>query len=129
MCVVKDGRVLLAKRGNQPGFGLWSFPGGHVEPGEALRTAALRELDEETGVQAEIIKILDTIEIVHKDRQGDIEAHFVLSVFLGKWLDGDAKANSDASDVKWVTPLEVTALKTTPGTVEFIQAAVRQATN
>ena len=36
MCVVKDNKVLLAKRGNANGYGLWSFPGGHVEKGEAL---------------------------------------------------------------------------------------------
>lgn len=128
MCVVKDGKVLLAKRGNRNGYGLWSFPGGHVKHGEALRDAALRELAEETGVNAEIVRLLDTIEIVHKDPSGDIEAHFVLSVFLGNWLSGTAVADSDASAVKWVDGAQVADLKTTPGTAEFVEAAIRQIT-
>lgn len=128
MCVVKDGKVLLAKRGNPNGYGLWSFPGGHVKHGEPLRDAALRELAEETGINAQIERLLDTIEIIHKDPVGNIEAHFVLSVFLGNWLSGIAVADSDASDVKWVDGTEVSNLKTTPGTAEFVQAAIRQIT-
>ena len=126
MCVVKDDKVLLAKRGNPNGYGLWSFPGGHVEHGEALRDAALRELAEETGVNAEIIKLLDTIDIIHRDPTGEIEAHFILSVFLGNWLGGEAIADSDASDVKWVSAAEAAQLKTTPGTVELVEASIRQ---
>jgi len=126
MCVVKDSRVLLAKRGNPNGYGLWSFPGGHVENGEALRDAALRELAEETGINAEIVKLLDTIDIIHRDPGGEIEAHFILSVFLGSWIGGEAIADSDASAVKWVTATEAAQLKTTPGTAELVEASIRQ---
>ena len=126
MCVVKDGKVLLAKRGNPMGFGLWSFPGGHVNDGEPLREAAVRELAEETGITATIVKIIDTIDIVHKDSAGNVEAHFVLSVFLGEWLSGEAVADSDAMAVKWVTASQAAKLKSTPGTTEFVEAAIRQ---
>lgn len=128
MCVVKDDKVLLAKRANPNSYGLWSFPGGHVEQGEALRDAALRELAEETGVNAEIVKLLDTIDIIHRDPTGEIEAHFVLSVFLGNWIGGEAVADSDASDVKWVSALEAAQLQTTPGTAELVEASIRQIT-
>lgn len=128
MCVVKDDKVLLAKRGNPNGYGLWSFPGGHVEQGEALRDAALRELAEETGINAEIVKLLDTIDIIHRDPAGEIEAHFILSVFLGSWIGGEAIADSDASDVKWVSAMEATQLQTTPGTAELVEASIRQFT-
>lgn len=126
VCVVKGDKVLLAKRGNPNGYGLWSFPGGHVERGEALRDAALRELAEETGVNAEIVKLLDTIDIIHRDASGDVEAHFILSVFLGNWIGGEAIANSDASDVKWVSASEASKLQTTPGTTELVEASLRQ---
>jgi len=126
MCVVKDSKVLLAKRGNPNGYGLWSFPGGHVEHGEALHDAALRELAEETGVNAEIVKLLDTINIIHRDPTGAIEAHFVLSVFLGNWIGGEAVADSDASAVKWVSAMEAAQLQTTPGTAELVEASIRQ---
>ncbi len=126
MCVVKDNKVLLAKRGNPNGYGLWSFPGGHVGQGEPLRDAALRELAEETGVNAEIVKLLDTIDIIHRDAAGEIEAHFILSVFLGSWIGGEAIADSDASDVKWVSADEAAQLQTTPGTAELVEASIRQ---
>jgi ADP-ribose pyrophosphatase YjhB (NUDIX family) len=128
VCVVKDDKVLLAKRGNPNGYGLWSFPGGHVEQGEPLRDAALRELAEETGINAEIVKLLDTIDIIHRDPSGEVEAHFILSVFLGCWIGGEAVADSDASDVRWVTAAEATQLKTTPGTAELVEASIRQFT-
>ena len=128
ICVIHDGKVLLARRGNPAGFGLWSFPGGHVRHGEPLRAAALRELREETGIEAEIIKLLDTIDIIHRDPSGEIEAHFILSVFAGRWTGGTAKAASDARAVRWVTPDELTGLKMTPGTDELALAALRQIT-
>jgi len=128
MCVIRNGQVLLAKRGNNIGYGLWSFPGGHVEDGEPLRAAALRELHEETGVKAEIIRLMDTIEIIHKDKAGKVEAHFVLSVFAGNWIAGEAKAASDVSEVKWVNGKDHHDMKMTPGTSDFIQTALRQFT-
>src|SRR5690606_7784570 len=50
----RDGRVLIATRARPPMEACWSLPGGLVEPGESLREAALRELREEVGVEAEI---------------------------------------------------------------------------
>jgi 8-oxo-dGTP diphosphatase len=44
------GRLLLIRRGNEPGRGLWSVPGGRVEPGESVAAAVEREVREETGL-------------------------------------------------------------------------------
>jgi 8-oxo-dGTP diphosphatase len=46
--------VLLIRRGTPPRLGEWSLPGGRIEWGEPVKAAALRELREETGVEAEI---------------------------------------------------------------------------
>ena len=59
-----QGRVLLIKRGSPPLLGEWSLPGGAVELGETLRTAAEREALEETGLivkAGEVIEVLDRI--------------------------------------------------------------------
>ena len=52
IAVFRDGQVLLAERAAPPAARLFSLPGGLVEPGESLQEAALRELEEETGVEA-----------------------------------------------------------------------------
>ena len=48
--VVHDGQLLLVRRGQEPGKGLWSVPGGRVEAGESLAEACVREVREETGL-------------------------------------------------------------------------------
>lgn len=124
VCVVRDGEVLLARRANKRAYGMWSLPGGHIEYGEPVKTAALRELHEETGVIARIVRLLDCIDVIHKDRNGTIESHYVLSVFGAQWVSGTAVANSDASEVRWVRPDELDGFKMTPGTGELIKRVV-----
>jgi 8-oxo-dGTP diphosphatase len=58
-CLVeRDGHVLLVRRGIEPGYGLWVFPGGHVDRGETPEAAALRETREECGAEAVIESLL-----------------------------------------------------------------------
>ena len=54
-CIVeRQGKVLMVRRGNQPGYGLWSMPGGYVDRGEVVEAAAAREVIEETGLVVEV---------------------------------------------------------------------------
>ena len=58
-CVVeRQGAVLMIKRNNQVGFGLWSMPGGYVDRGEVVEEAAAREVEEETGLQVEVQRLV-----------------------------------------------------------------------
>jgi 8-oxo-dGTP diphosphatase len=50
---VRDGRVLLTRRAIEPALGLWTFPGGYVDWGEDIATAARREMREEVGLDLE----------------------------------------------------------------------------
>ena len=125
ICVVRDGKALLVRRASRAAYGgLWSLPGGKVELGEPLREAALRELREETRTSADIIRLLDCIDIIHRNPAGAIEAHYVLSVFGGRWISGRARAASDASEVRWCSADELAQLQMTPGTPELIRRTI-----
>ena len=56
--VEREGKVLMVRRGNEPGLGLWSLPGGYVDRGEDVEEAARREVLEETGLTADVTGIV-----------------------------------------------------------------------
>lgn len=122
--VARDGKVLLVKRNKKAGYGMWSLPGGHVEPGEKARDAVVRELAEETGITARVERILDAIDIIHRDDAGQVLFHYLISCFLCRWEAGEPVAGDDVSDARWVHPDEFGGLTMTPGTAEFIRSAL-----
>ena len=121
-CVWRDGRVLIARRSKAPFKGVWSLPGGHVEPGEILGDAARRELKEETGIEADLATIIDVAEVIRRD--GDkIAAHYAIVCFGGWWLSGEAQPCDDAEAVRWTAFEELAALSMTEGTLAIIGKA------
>jgi len=90
---LRDDQVLLIRRGRPPRLGEWSLPGGRIEPGERAVEAALRELREETGVQARILGLVDVVDGVFPD----IGAHYVLIDYAAVWLAGEPTAGDDAA--------------------------------
>jgi 8-oxo-dGTP diphosphatase len=67
--------LLLVARGAGAFKGLWSLPGGHIEPGERAHAAALRETLEETGVSAEPPRLVDIHEVLLRDQGQRLIAH------------------------------------------------------
>lgn len=114
--------VLLAQRGKAPSRGLWSLPGGHVELGERLADAALRELKEETAVRAELEGLVTTRDIIQRDEAGVVTRHYVIAVFKAQWLSGDAVAGDDAAAVQWRRFDGLDGLEMTPGTADLLAA-------
>ncbi|MEM1307588.1 MAG: NUDIX hydrolase [Pseudomonadota bacterium] len=102
IAVWRDEMVLLVERAKPPVAGLWSLPGGHIEPGERAVAAALRELFEETGVRAEVVAPVMTHDVIITDEGGDLAAHYVISVFCGHWTSGEPTAASDARAAQFV---------------------------
>lgn len=121
--IFRDGAVLLVRRGRPPAQGLWSLPGGHIEPGETAAEAIARELLEETGIAARIGGVADAVDVVRRDTAGAVVFHRVIVVFHGVWLRGEAVAGSDASAVMWCPPERVGALSTTNGLLAVIEKA------
>lgn len=115
--------VLIVERGKGAAPGLWSLPGGHIEPGEKARDAAAREVAEETGVEARIVGLLDVHDAIFHDANGDLRAHYVLSVFHGVWIRGIPAAASDSRDARFVPLAEIDSYRMTPGAQDFIRRA------
>ena len=124
ICVVRDGRSLLVQRARQPLRGLWSLPGGRIEWGETLHRAALRELAEETGVEADIRVLLDSVDVIQRDQAGAVQYHYVLTTFGAVWRAGEPRAGSDAAAVCWAAASDLDDLAMTPGTDHLIRRAI-----
>lgn len=119
--VAKDGKVLLVKRGKQPYQGFWSLPGGSIKIGEGPGEAIIRELKEETGLDAIGPKFVTQYEPTPPGEDSIIKLHFVLDVFLIEKFTGTAKAGDDASDLCWVGQAKMDRLEMTPGTGDLIK--------
>ena len=117
----RGNEVLLAKRGKAPSKGLWSLPGGHVELGERLAEAALRELGEETSVTAEIEGQVTSLDIIRHGDAGTVAVHYVIAVFKARWIAGEAVAGDDVAAVQWRTVDDLDDLDLTPGTADLLR--------
>jgi len=111
--------VLLIRRGRPPRQGEWSLPGGRIEPGERAVNAALRELREETGVEAEIIGLIDVIDGLFPDAS----VHYVLIDYAARWTCGEPVAGDDASDARFMPIEEALGLVAWDETRRIIRAA------
>jgi len=111
------GRVLVVERGKPPAEGLWSVPGGRVEPGETMREAVAREVREETGLEVQVGALIDVLE----RRAGT--RHYKIHPHVARVTGGTLVAGSDARDARWVTDEELAALPTTEGLADVIAKA------
>jgi mutator protein MutT len=116
--VLRNGKMLLEKRGNEPARGQWTIPGGVVEVGEALEKAVVRETKEETSLDVHDPKLIDAVDQVHLDGEGKIEYHYVIVDFTVT-ATGEPKAGSDADELKWVPIEEVENYDLTPSFRRF----------
>lgn len=106
----RDGRVLLVRRGHEPAAGLWSLPGGRVEPGETDQQAVVREILEETGLVVECGHLLGRVEL---PGPGGTVAD--VGDYLAVVSGGILAAGDDAADVCWADARALASLPLTNG--------------
>lgn len=118
--VHNNGKVLLILRSNQPFKNMWSLPGGKQEFGEKLKEAALRELNEETGLIAQHAKFIKMYEEIGRNKKGETQFHINICVFRVDEIEGIAKAGDDAVAVMWANKADLQKLDMTPNTADII---------
>lgn len=114
-------QLLLIKRGNDPFKGMWALPGGFVEDDEELETAAIRELEEETGLKLSSLKQLHAFGKVGRDPRGRC-----ISITHYAIVDSDHEVagGDDAAHAEWVNLEEITELAFDH--MEVLEFAVRE---
>ena len=118
--VIRDdaGRLLLVKRGHEPGKGLWSIPGGRVEAGESDAAAVVREVREETGLVVVPGRLIGSVRRPAGGDGGVFDIRdYAAAVTGGALVPGD-----DADDAVWAGPAELATLPLTAGLLDTLRS-------
>lgn len=117
--------VLLIRRGKPPREGEWSLPGGRIEWGERAEDAALRELKEETGCDAQIIALVDVVNAILRRSAANAPpwGHYVLIDYVARWTSCEPTPGDDAREARFFSPQEIRALNLWSETLRVMERA------
>jgi len=104
--MIKAGGIVIKEDGGQKFILLvyrkkendWSFPKGHVEPGEEIQKTVLREIEEETGLKTEIVNELEPNKYIDS-KTGDATITYM---YLLRAITNDLKPEYEGDEVEWV---------------------------
>jgi 8-oxo-dGTP diphosphatase len=118
--VIKDaaGRLLLIRRGHEPGKGLWSVPGGRIEPGESDESALVREVREETGLAVTVGRLIGTV----RRPAGAPGAVFDIRDYAAEVTGGTLAAGDDADGAMWASLADLDVLPLTKGLLDALRS-------
>ncbi len=114
--IARNGGILLVRRANQPGFGLWSVPGGYVDRGEVVEEAATREVREETGLEVEISRLVGIF--------SEAGRPVILVAYAGVEVGGQLTSGPETLDVDFFPPDALPPMAF-PGDAKILEAWAR----
>ncbi|HEY0875474.1 MAG TPA: NUDIX hydrolase [Vicinamibacterales bacterium] len=94
-----DDRLVLVRRAIEPGYGLWVFPGGYVDRGEAVTAAAVREAREEAGLDVEIERLVNIYSYAHRS--------LIVIVYAARAIGGELCTDDECLEARLFTPGEI----------------------
>jgi ADP-ribose pyrophosphatase len=118
--VLREGRILLVRRGVEPARGLWAIPGGGLQLGETLQEGAEREILEETGIVIRAGEPVFACDSLQRDEEGRLRFHYVIVDMSADYVNGDVKGADDALEARWVAPAEIRELAVTKTTLKLL---------
>jgi 8-oxo-dGTP diphosphatase len=121
--VIREGRVLLIRRGAEPLKGTWSIPGGTLELGETLDEGVRRELQEETGLEVRVGDLIEAFERVFRDGDGRPRYHFVILDYLCEALAGTPRPGGDVTEIALAREEDLARYELTPAATRVIRKA------
>ena len=113
---LREGSILLIRRGQPPFAGCWSLPGGRVEWGEPLAVAVRREVEEETGLAVEVGVLAGLVE-----RRYLPDFHYVILDYFVTATGGDLRPGGDVTDARWVPYTDLAALELSEGLLDALR--------
>ncbi len=134
--VIENERALLIRRGAPPMEGQWSIPGGMLELGETLTQGVARELAEETGLEVNVLDIIEVLERIFPALPGADGApgdaarpqyHFVILDYLCEARGGTLCAGSDAREFAWAREDELVKFELTAAATRVLRKAFSMA--
>jgi 8-oxo-dGTP diphosphatase len=134
--VIDGGRALLIRRGSTPLQGQWSIPGGLLNVGETMAEGVARELAEETGVEVNVVELIEVFERIFPAPPGEDgspgdparpQYHFVILDYLCELRGGTPAAGSDAAELAWVREDELARYDLTAAVTRVVRKAFARA--
>jgi 8-oxo-dGTP diphosphatase len=128
--VIENEQALLIKRGSEPLLGQWSIPGGTLELGESLQQGVARELLEETGLEVQVLDMIEAFDRIFLDpaaanarERSRPKYHYVIVDYLCQRRAGEARAGSDVTDIAYATEQELEKFQMTSTAVRVLRRA------